>query len=198
MTTNIPRASTDRDNVSPPAAPHKGGLAHPAPASLKLLSRRSVMNALVSVASVASAGAVTPSIAASSSGEFTYPDLASRFAAVYARWREQRARDEAQQRQVDRRIEAETGLSRADEPSPGDAGFGHYDAIARRIVSEIPEGGEKRWDVIHDEMFPLCRDILQRPAHSLTDLGLQARAFALINSEGWKPCNGIPCPSETH
>jgi hypothetical protein len=57
--------------------------------------------------------------------------------------------------------------------------------LARLAAGAAPAPEDDAWGAIHDCMFPLCEEILRRPARGLPDLALQARAAALLNPELW-------------
>jgi hypothetical protein len=46
-------------------------------------------------------------------------------------------------------------------------------------------GSSIAWNEIHDELFPVCEEILEQHAQSAAGLGVQAQAFAMMHTEYW-------------
>lgn len=77
------------------------------------INRRTVVTGIASAVPVAAVGAA-PTLAASS-GELSFPDLAARFDALYARWRDWNNASHARSELFDARLQAVTGLSRDEQ-----------------------------------------------------------------------------------
>jgi len=122
--------------------------------------------------------------------ECSYPALARRLDALYDRWLAQTQKDWKNSEQFDRQLFALTGLRPRECPIPID-----MDANFRRLWDQAHNGIDYGpydedghpivWNEIHDEMSALCDEIVHRPATTLADLALQARAIALNNNAFW-------------
>jgi hypothetical protein len=120
----------------------------------------------------------------------SYPELARSFDAIYDRWLAQIQKDQKNSKQYRRQLFELTGLEPHECPLPRD-----MDANFRRLYDQADSGIEYGpndvhgcsivWKEIHRELFPLCDEIINRPAITLADLALQARAVALQSSEHW-------------
>jgi hypothetical protein len=159
----------------------------------KAISRRSVTT-LVSLAAIAAgaAAAIAPARASLPIGECSYPELADRFDALYARWRTLKVLDNEHNEEFANRLAAATGLDVGVRLRPGDPGWDDYLATFETVSRGLPyhspvDEGDSiiAWDEIHDVLFPLVREIIRQPARSLLDLTLKARAIAVIEYDIW-------------
>jgi hypothetical protein len=155
-------------------------------------SRRTILTGAAALAT----GGVAAISPAASGNECSYPDLARQFAAAYERFRFQNNRDCARSRQLKERVLEATGLTHDEWPVSADRSS-EFDRIWQRIYDEcehVPSDAHGR-SIVHQEIFdvvyPLCEKIASLPAHTLADLGLQARALALANFQYW---NGDETP----
>jgi hypothetical protein len=132
------------------------------------------------------------SLPAAAAPECSYPDLAARLAAVRERWLARTMKDEADTAQFEQELAAVTGKPEGYRPDHTDPYFKEHLEIMERITCERPhddpvdeDGASIAWNEIHDELFPITAAILQQPARSIADLGLQAQAFALNTPWYW-------------
>jgi hypothetical protein len=127
-------------------------------------------------------------------GEISFPDLAARFASVYARWSAQVKIGDKSLAAFNAKVEAVTGIASKNAPSMDDDPTGYWEI--REALAKDPDlhrddgpldehGCSIVWNEIHGEMYPLIREILRQPARSLADLALQAQAFALAQNQHW-------------
>jgi hypothetical protein len=143
------------------------------------INRRTIVAGIAGPVPIAAVGAV-PALA-SPSGELSFPDLAARFDALYAHWRDWSNRDHAQSELFDARLTAVTGLSRDEQPKPGEPGWDDFQVVWDRVWKELPhapvneDGEDIELAEIHDELWPLIDDIMEQPAKTLADLVIQAR-----------------------
>lgn len=156
-------------------------------------SRRTV---LAGLAALPVAGAAGPALPA---GAVSFPDLAARWAPVFARWRDHHNQGCAIQQLFEARVEAATGmtLEEAEELDQDDSrGRAYFDfryslphdpKIVRDPVDG--QGCSIVWNEIHAAIDPLIVEILSQPARSLADLALQAQAFAVYAQEAWTDRN---------
>jgi hypothetical protein len=120
----------------------------------------------------------------------SFPELAAQLSSIYARWKRKYLADEADQAFIDKKIAERTGKPVGWRPDYKDQDFEKWMAVIEDITDEFPDetrvdehGCDIEWNEIHDVLFDACRDVLAHPAKSVTDLGVQAQAFALANSE---------------
>ena len=155
------------------------------------VSRRGfIMNSIVSAAAVASATAIpSQSIEKDPLGEVSFPGLVARFVKVQKRSDAQREKDKARREMIHRLFTAETGLP-ADvmfPPRPNSALWQRLDAIRSRLRDQYPNpdmdqnGASIAWPEIHDELYEVAEEMLNRGATSLTDLAWQAEALWTID-----------------
>ena len=152
------------------------------------------MSSVAVVASTATVAVAAPSIARAPS-EISFPELATRFAAVYARWKRQIGLDREHDAAFERAYKATTGHAWADRPDFNDPGYADwrtsFEEVSVQVAKTVPPGSCNKdgeiiaWSEIHGELYPLCEEILRAPARTIADLGLQAQAYALMNSEAW-------------
>jgi hypothetical protein len=145
---------------------------------------------------LAGAAAAVPALAmpagAAPVGKISFPDLAARFASVYARWFAQCKIEDERRAAFNAKVEAATGISRRDEPpiilGEPSAYWDTFRTVQKNNPDNDPvdeDGCSIVWNEIHDELFPLVDEILQQPARSIADLALQAQAFALAQQYHW-------------
>jgi hypothetical protein len=153
-------------------------------------SRRAVLAGAAALPVFALPALSAPAYAAT--GNVSFPELAARYAAIYPRWLTQSNLDEAHLAKFEAAVTEATGIPRNQQPNFGDEGYEAYSAIrcdlSKTIESDDPvdeHGCSIVWKEIHDEIFPLVREILEQPARSITDLALQAQAFALGHTFYW-------------
>jgi hypothetical protein len=163
--------------------------------AMTTLSRRSAF-ALSGAAAVAVAA---PSMATAQS-KCSFPDLAARLARVRERWVNQCNLDQAHDAAQDAFCEKETGLTEAEaredqcsfpeRPEHGPkwrAWWAAYTEYSEAHPDDDPvdeHGCSIAWNEIYDELNPVCREIMQRPAQNAADLGVQVQAFAVSNFNG--------------
>src|SRR5262249_20821303 len=122
--------------------------------------------------------------------------LSDQSAAAPALWSRQIEEDEESSAAFDRAYKETTGKDWGDHPNFGEPGYDEWCAQSQEIHLRIDklypgnqcnERGELiAWNEIHDDLYPLCRQILREPARTIADLGLQAQAYALMYSEKWR------------
>jgi hypothetical protein len=91
---------------------------------------------------------------------------------------------------MNERIFEATGLTRDEWPVSTDRSS-EFNRIWLKIYNECEHEpvDEHGASIVHSEIFdavyPLCEKIVSLPAHTVADLGLQARAMALVNFQYW-------------
>lgn len=136
--------------------------------------------------------AVLPAVAlagpnAIASTGVTDPKLAAEFEAFYAGWRAQFLADENRRMQFYELVEAATGIPRDRAPDRDEPGYEEYKRVWDEISKEIkdPDPDLTRWTDLNHSRDEIALKILQQPARTVGDVALQARAFALANTEMW-------------
>jgi hypothetical protein len=158
----------------------------------KTLSRRSAIALVCGSAITAGAASVGGAPTRGPIGELSYPELAKQFDVIYERWRVTRDEDIAHREEYEARLFEVTGIRREDSPNHGEVGHREYMAAVSRVSEELPDGRptddhgcDVVWIEIHDELFPLLKEIARRPARTLADLALKARAIAIEECGPW-------------
>jgi hypothetical protein len=169
----IRRSDSGGEVVDPPA------IAPPAQTS----RRGFLMNTMVSAASLATAAAVaTPSIAIA--GDVSFPRLAQRFVVIRERMATYEARRRAQTGEIDRRLLEATGMSldqwrRSDVRDPR---WKEVNAVRSKIISETGFDDDVESSEIYDELWRLAEAMLGETPRSIADLGWQAQALLIADS----------------
>lgn len=136
--------------------------------------------------------AVLPAVAlagpnAIASTGVTDPKLAAEFEAFYAGWRAQFLADENRRMRFYELVEAATGIPRDRAPDRDEPGYEEYKRVWDEISKEDkdPDPELTRWTDLNHSRDEIALKILQQPARTIGDVALQARAFALANTEIW-------------
>jgi hypothetical protein len=170
----------------------------PAPPALVSNRRKFVMNSVVSVASLVSATAVALPVAVASDlpipERSSYPELEAKLEAAHERWLQRELHSAAEQEDLEREVEAATGMSFEDSPACGEPGYAKYDRTRRRLVElhceRFPEaedgnGGSIEYNEIWDQIDEVAEAASTIEIKTLADVGLVARACALKNYRYW-------------
>ena len=158
----------------------------------KTIHSTTTRRAVLAGAAVLPALAIIPATALAATGDVSFPELAARYAAIYPRWLTQTTLDVASLDKFENMVGEATDIPRNQQPHFGDEGYEAYSDIrsvlAKTTKDDTPvdeHGCSIVWKEIHDEIFPLVREILEQPARSIADLALQAQAFALGHTFYW-------------
>jgi hypothetical protein len=151
----------------------------PAGAAVQSSRRRFLVNSFVSVASLTSAAAIaSPSIARTPRDLCSFPDLLERFDELYSRYRALRIADDTENEAYFRSRREKLG------DNPSDADDNKF-LLEYREAHPSDDPDLKRWEILNEQTFSLCREILARRPLNAADIILQARAVALMNAENW-------------
>jgi hypothetical protein len=165
------------------------------------LSRRSALAAIGGSVAIAP----IPSLASGCS----FPQLASQLVAIRARYAAEYSKQQVRDRTVHAYCEKITGLTEAearedqcchpDRPNDGPKWQAWWAAYMEYPDDESHDsnGHHIEWGAITGIYFPLCREILRQPTHSVADAGVQLQAWALLNVTGFTEREGdVPMESQ--